>query len=418
MIQTIKRAWKIPDLRKRIIYTLIMIVLFRAGSFIAVPYINTQAVEQLIGSNSMLGLLNIISGNNFSNFSIFAMSISPYITASIVINLLTVVIPSWERLSKEGEAGRKKLAKYTRYAALLLSVIQAYGVTVTVGSVLLVNTFWVKLLVITVVTAGSCLLLWMGESITEKGIGNGISIIIFVGIISSIPSAIQSLVLTMQTDSSKLYLLPIMIIFILLTVAGVVAVQEGTRKIPVQYAKRVVGRKVYGGRNTHLPLKVNQSGVIPIIFASTLTMFPSTLASFFPNVGWLASFAEFMSWGKTVPTIIYVVLTIAFTFFYTLVTFNPQDVANNLKQYGGFIPGIRPGAPTVQYLSKILNRLTLFGGLFLALIAIIPIIVGNVTGLNLQFGGTSLLIVVGVALETVKQLEQQMIMRNYKGFLK
>jgi preprotein translocase subunit SecY len=418
MIETIKRAWKIPDLRKKIIYTLVMIALFRLGTFIAVPYINTAAVEELIGKSSVLGLLNVISGNNFKNFSIFAMSITPYITASIIVNLLTIAIPSWERLSKEGETGRKKLAKYTRYAALLLSLIQAYGITITVQSVLLVDTLFVKFFVMTVVTAGTCLLLWMGESITEKGIGNGISIIIFIGIISSIPTAIQNVYLGMTSGSFPVYLLPIIVLFILLTVAGVVAVQEGTRKVPVQYAKRVVGRKVYGGRNTHLPMKVNQSGVIPIIFASTLTMFPSTLASFFPNSAFLTKFADFMSWGKLLPTMLYVLLTIAFSFFYTLVTFNPQDVADNLKQYGGFIPGIRPGAPTVQYLNKILNRLTLSGGIFLALIAIIPIIVGNVTGLNLQFGGTSLLIVVGVALETVKQLEQQMIMRNYKGFLK
>jgi preprotein translocase subunit SecY len=286
------------------------------------------------------------------------------------------------------------------------------------SGVLTTDTLFVKILIVTAVTAGTALLMWIGESITEKGIGNGVSLIIFISIISKIPSSIVSIADGIAAGNFQGYMAIAIVAFVLLAILGVIAVQEGTRKIPVQYAKRVVGRKVYGGKNTHLPLKVNQSGVIPIIFASVLTMFPSTIASFFPNSKFLSAIAEGMKWGNTAPTIIYLLLIIAFSFFYTLVTFNPVDVADNLQQYGGFIPGIRPGKPTVTYLKKILNRLTLSGGLFLALIAILPIIAGNLLNINLQFGGTSLLIVVGVALETVKQLEQQMIMRNYKGFLK
>ena len=418
MIETIKNAWKIPDLRKRILFTLFMLMVYRLGSFIAVPYINLDALAGYIEGNSVLGLLNVISGDNFKNFSIFAMSITPYINASIIMNLLTIAIPALERLQKQGEEGRKKIAQYTRYFAVVLAIIQALGLTLAMKSILTTDTIFVKLLVITVITAGTAFLLWIGEAITDKGIGNGVSLIIFVSIISSIPGSVTNIVSGIQAGNFPVYMVPVIIIFILLSIMGVVAVQEGTRKIPVQYAKRVVGRKVYGGRNTHLPLKVNQSGVIPIIFASVVTMFPSTIASFFPNTGWLKAVAEFMTWGRTFPTILYLILIIAFSFFYTLVTFNPVEVAENMQQYGGFIPGIRPGKPTVTYLQRILNRLTLSGGLFLAVIAIIPIIAGNVLNINLQFSGTSILIVVGVALETVKQLEQQMIMRNYKGFLK
>ena len=418
MIQTIKNAWKIPDLRKKILFTLLMLMIFRLGSFIAVPYINLEALAGYIEGNSVLGLLNIISGDNFKNFSIFAMSITPYINASIIMNLLTIAIPALERLSKQGEEGRKKIAQYTRYFAIILSVIQALGTTLAMDSILTENSAYVVILVTTVITAGTAFLLWIGESITEKGIGNGVSLIIFIGITSRVPDAIISVVTGLQAGNFPVYMIPVIIIFVLASIICVVAVQEGVRKVPVQYAKRVVGRKVYGGRNTHLPLKVNQSGVIPIIFASVLTMFPATIASFFPNVGWLKAVAEFMKWGNLFPTILYLLLVVAFSFFYTMITFNPVEVAENMQQYGGFIPGIRPGKPTVMYLQKSLNKLTMSGGLFLAVIAVLPIIVGNFSGLNLQFGGTSLLIVVGVALETVKQIEQQMLMRNYKGFLK
>ena len=422
MIETIRNAWKIPDLRKRILFTLAMLLIFRIGSAITVPYINRNELVNIIGNNSFLGLLNVISGDNFGRFSIFAMGISPYITASIVMQLLTMAIPALERMQKEGEAGSRKIAKYTRYVALLVALIQALGLTLNMSSVLEVGAGedprTAIAVVATVICAGTAFLLWLGELITDRGIGNGVSLILFVGMLSGIPSAIQSMY-TSLVSGEDIYVVIIVPLFVLLSIMGVVAVQDGTRKIPVQYAKRVVGRKVYGGRNTHLPLKVNQSGVIPIIFAQTFTMLPSQLSSFFPNNGVLKWMAEATKLTKPWMIVIYMLLIILFTYFYTFSTFNPEDVAKNLQEYGGFIPGIRPGKSTVEYLKKILNRLTLSGSLFLSLIAILPIVSSMfLTSDSLQFTGTGVLIVVGVALETVQQLEQQMIMRNYKGFLK
>lgn len=418
MIQTIKDAWKVPELRKRILYTIMMLAVFRLGSHIYVPYINTEVLAEYIASNSMLGLFNIISGDNLKSFTIFAMGITPYINASIIMNLLTVAIPALERLAKQGDEGRKKISRYTRYAALILAVVQGLGTTLSMSSILTENTVFVKILVTVVITAGTAFLLWMGESITEKGIGNGVSLIIFLGIVSSIPSSITNIIDGIKAGTFPVYMLLIILVFIAASVVGVVAVNEGTRKIQIVYAKRVVGRKIYGGQNTHLPLKVNQAGVIPVIFASVMTMFPSTLASFFPNTKWLASLSKALAWGKFWTTIIYMALIIAFSYFYTMITFNPVEISNNLRQNGGVIPGIRPGAATTSYISKISNRLTISGALFLMVIAIIPIIAGNLLNISLQFGGTSLLIMVGVALETVKALEQQLLIRNYKGFLK
>ena len=418
MIQTIKDAWKVPDLRKRILYTIMMLAVFRLGSHIYVPYINTEVLAEYIASNSMLGLFNIISGDNLKTFTVFAMGITPYINASIIMNLLTVAIPALERLAKQGDEGRKTISRYTRYAALILAVVQGLGTTLSMSSILTENTVFVKILVTVVITAGTAFLLWMGESITEKGIGNGVSLIIFLGIVSSIPTSITNIIDGIKAGTFPIYMLLVILLFIAASVVGVVAVNEGTRKIPIVYAKRVVGRKIYGGQNTHLPLKVNQSGVIPVIFASVMTMFPSTLASFFPKTKWLATLSSALSWGKFWTTVIYVALIIAFSYFYTMITFNPLDISNNLKQNGGVIPGIRPGAATTTYIRKISNRLTISGALFLVVIAIIPIIAGNLLKISLQFGGTSLLIMVGVALETVKALEQQLLIRNYKGFLK
>ena len=418
MIQTIKDAWKVPELRKRILYTIMMLAVFRLGSHIYVPYINTEVLAEYIASNSMLGLFNIISGDNLKSFTIFAMGITPYINASIIMNLLTVAIPALERLAKQGDEGRKKISRYTRYAALILAVVQGLGTTLSMSSILTENTVFVKILVTVVITAGTAFLLWMGESITEKGLGNGVSLIIFLGIVSSIPSSITNIIDGIKAGTFPVYMLLIILVFIAASVVGVVAVNEGTRKIQIVYAKRVVGRKIYGGQNTHLPLKVNQAGVIPVIFASVMTMFPSTLASFFPNTKWLASLSKALAWGKFWTTIIYMALIIAFSYFYTMITFNPVEISNNLRQNGGVIPGIRPGAATTSYISKISNRLTISGALFLMVIAIIPIIAGNLLNISLQFGGTSLLIMVGVALETVKALEQQLLIRNYKGFLK
>lgn len=418
MLTTIKDAWKVPDLRKRILFTLAMLCIFRLGGFITVPFVNAEAVEQMVSGNSMFGLLNIVSGNNFRTFSIFAMSITPYINASIILQLLTIAIPSLERLTHEGEEGRKKIASYTRYLTVVLALIQALGISIGFKSILTESSTLNILIVAITITAGTSFLMWLGENITEYGIGNGISILIFIGIIANIPSAIAYLSEQLMSGTMSYVLLIILLVAAVLVIAGVVQINEGTRKIPVQYAKRVVGRKMYGGQNTHIPLKINQSGVMPIIFASTITMFPATIASFFPGSKVATWISTHLAWGGIASTILYMVMIVFFTYFYTLVTFNPEDVARNLKQYGGFIPGIRAGKPTEVYLRKILNRLMVAGSIFLVIIAVLPIIIGNVMNLSLQFGGTSLLIVVGVALETVSQLEQQMIQRNYRGFLK
>ena len=417
MLTTIKDAWKVPDLRKRMLFTLAMLCIFRLGGFITVPFVNADAVDQMVSGNSMFGLLNIVSGNNFRTFSIFAMSITPYINASIILQLLTIAIPSLEKLTHEGEEGRKKIASYTRYLTVVLALIQALGISIGFKSILTTDSTFATLVVALTITAGTSFLMWLGENITQYGIGNGISLLIFTGIIANVPAAIAYLSEQLMSGTMTYVLLIILLVAAVLIIAGVVQINEGTRKIPVQYAQRVVGRKMYGGQNTHLPLKINQSGVMPIIFASTITMFPATLASFFPGSKFATWISTHLAWGGVASTIIYIVMIVFFTYFYTLVTFNPEEVARNLKQNGGFIPGIRAGKPTENYLRKVLNRLMVAGSIFLVAIAVLPIIVGNVLNLSLQFGGTSLLIVVGVALETVNQLEQQMIQRNYRGFL-
>jgi preprotein translocase subunit SecY len=419
MLATLKKAWSVPELRRKIIMTLLLLLVYRLGSFIPVPYIDSQQLASLVSGNNFFGLFNIISGGNFENFTIFAMGITPYINAEIIMNLLVFAIPALENLQKEGEEGRKKIAQYTRYLTIVLAVIQALGMTLSYRQLLVERTFFTVFTVILIVTAGTVLLMYIGDKITEIGIGNGISLIIFISIVSRIPTAIQNIYQYMQVGTMNIVTLILLIIFIIAATVAVVAVTEGQRKIPIQYAKRVVGRKMYGGQNTHIPLRVNMAGVIPIIFASSLTLLPATLGQFFPNSGFTQWLAKYFAWGTPLTTILYVVLTVAFTYFYTAVTFNPYDIADNIKKQGGYVPGIRPGKPTVEYFTKVMNRLTLFGGIFLAIIAVIPIIVGHfISGVNMQFGGTSLLIIVGVALETVKQLESQLTMRNYQGFLK
>ncbi|MEG1433660.1 MULTISPECIES: preprotein translocase subunit SecY [Eubacterium] len=419
MLSTLKDAWNIPEIRKKILFTLALLFVYRLGSFIPVPYIDATQLAKLINDGGIFGLFNIISGGNFGNFTIFAMGITPYINASIIMNLLAFAIPALESLQKEGEEGRKKLAQYTRYLTIVLAIVQALGMSLSYGDLLVEKTAFTVFVVVLCITAGTTFLMYLGEEITENGIGNGISLIIFVSIISRIPSGISTIYEYVQAETLSIVGVILLIIFIIVSTVAVVAVTEGQRKIPVQYAKRVVGRKMYGGQSTHIPLRVNMAGVIPIIFASSLTLFPATLAQFFPNSGFSQWIAKYLAWGTPTTTIIYVILIVAFTYFYTAVTFNPFDIADNIKKQGGYIPGIRPGKPTVEYFTRIMNRLTLFGGIFLALIAIIPIIVGNfMGGVSLQFGGTSLLIIVGVALETVKQLESEMTMRNYQGFLK
>ena len=438
MFKTIKNALKTPDVRKRILYTLLLIVIFRLGCYITVPGVNSITLNEAMNSNNgIAGLIDIISGGAFSRFSVFAMSISPYITASIVIQLLAMIIPSLERLTKEGgEEGRKKINRYTKILTLVLALVEAIGVFVSYkSSGIFVNTnFATGAMVVIALVAGTSILMWLGDEITSKGIGNGISMIIFVGIISGLPSFVTTLWNLIMTDagfSTTGLLMAIgILIGAIILVAGVVFVQQAERRVPVQYSKKVVGRKMVGAQNTHIPLKLAMAGVMPIIFASSFLTFPAMIIQIFVSdigskTGFLAGLYKFsiatssssVGIGYSIANaLVYLVLIMAFTFFYTYATFNPAEVSNNIKQNGGFIPGIRAGKPTTEYLSSIISKLTWFGGFFLAIIAILPMLL-RFTSLNIAFGGTSLLIVVGVALETIQQLESQLVMRHYKGFL-
>lgn len=438
MFKTIKNAFKTPDVRKRILYTLLLIVIFRLGCYITVPGVDSIALNEAMSStNGVAGLIDMISGGAFSRFSVFAMSISPYITASIVIQLLGMIIPSLERLTKEGgEEGRKKINRYTKILTLVLALIEAIGVFVSYkSSGIFINTeFSTGALVVISLVAGTSILMWLGDEITNKGIGNGISIIIFIGIISGLPSFVTTLwnlIFTSTGFSTTGLLMAIgILIGAIILVAGVVFIQQAERRVPVQYSKKVVGRKMVGAQNTHIPLKLAMAGVMPIIFASSFLTFPAMLISIFAKdvanlSGFWAGVYKFsiatssssVGIGYTIANaLVYLVLIMAFTFFYTYATFNPAEVSNNIKKNGGFIPGIRAGKPTTDYLSSIISKLTWFGGFFLAVIAILPMLL-RFTGLNIAFGGTSILIVVGVALETVQQLESLLVMRHYKGFL-
>ncbi len=438
MFKTIKNALKTPDVRKRILYTLLLIVIFRLGCYITVPGVNSITLNEAMNSNNgIAGLIDIISGGAFSRFSVFAMSISPYITASIVIQLLAMIIPSLERLTKEGgEEGRKKINRYTKILTLVLALVEAIGVFVSYkSSGIFVNTnFATGAMVVIALVAGTSILMWLGDEITSKGIGNGISIIIFVGIISGLPSFVTTLWNLIMTDagfSTTGLLMAIgILIGAIILVAGVVFVQQAERRVPVQYSKKVVGRKMVGAQNTHIPLKLAMAGVMPIIFASSFLTFPAMIIQIFVSdigskTGFLAGLYKFsiatssssVGIGYSIANaLVYLVLIMAFTFFYTYATFNPAEVSNNIKQNGGFIPGIRAGKPTTEYLSSIISKLTWFGGFFLAIIAILPMLL-RFTSLNIAFGGTSILIFVGVALETIQQLESQLVMRHYKGFL-
>ena len=438
MFKTIKNAFKTPDVRKRILYTLLLIVIFRLGCYITVPGVNSITLNEAMSSNNgVAGLIDMISGGAFSRFSVFAMSISPYITASIVIQLLGMIIPSLERLTKEGgEEGRKKINRYTKILTLVLALIEAIGVFVSYkSSGIFINTnFSTAALVVISLVAGTSILMWLGDEITNKGIGNGISMIIFIGIISGLPSFVTTLWNLMFTSngfSTTGLLMAIgMLIGAIILVAGVVFIQQAERRVPVQYSKKVVGRKMVGAQNTHIPLKLAMAGVMPIIFASSFLTFPAMILQIFvkditTQTGFWAGVYKFsiatssssVGIGYSIANaLIYLVLIMAFTFFYTYATFNPAEVSNNIKQNGGFIPGIRAGKPTTDYLTSIITKLTWFGGFFLAVIAILPMLL-RFTGLNIAFGGTSILIVVGVALETIQQLESLLVMRHYKGFL-
>lgn len=422
MLSNLKQAWKLKDVRRKILYTLMMIVIFRIGCTIPVPGVNRDVIKGMVDGNGLLSLYNMFTGGAFSSFTLFALGISPYITASIIIQLLTIGFPSLEELQKSGEEGKKKINRYTKYTALGLAIIQAIGITLGIVRVALQSdsVFFIVTVIITLISA-SMLLMWMGDKITEKGLGNGSSVIIFIGIISRIPQDITQAIGQVESGSIGLWVIIVMAIVSLLTVAAVTYIQEATRKIPVQYAKRVVGRKTYGGQNSHIPMKVNQSGVIPVIFASSLLAFPQTVAIFMGKDA-QAFVTKYLSPGGDPGFWIYlaieVILIIFFSYFYTTISFNTEDITNNMKNSGGFIPGIRPGKPTMDYLNRILSRLTLAGALFLAVIAIIPSIISKFTGIHLTMAGTSLLIVVGVALELKRQLESNLVMRSYQGFLK
>lgn len=417
MIEVLKNAFKVPELRNKLLFTLSMLLVFRIGVHVPVPGINRTVIENLVNSGQLLGFFDVISGGAFKNFSVFAMSITPYVNASIILQLLTVVIPKLEQLSKDAD-GRKKIASYTRYLTVILAFVQAIGISVGLQSALITPGVPSVLLIALSLTAGTAFLMWLGELINDKGIGNGISVIIFAGIVSRLPSGIFTIFEYLKAGTTNVFVVLLIAIGAVLMVAAVVCLNEGQRRVPVQYAKRVVGRKVYGGQSTHIPLRVNQAGVIPIIFAMTMLMFPGTIASWFPNNSFAVAIASFFDFNRIWYQLLYATLIIFFTFFYSAITLNVMDIADNMKKYGGFIPGLRPGRPTSEYLQKISERITLAGAVFLALIAVVPTLLMRLTSLPLYLGSTSLLIVVGVALDTMKQMESQLMMRNYQGFLK
>ena len=412
---------KIPDLRRKLLYTVALLAVYRIGSFVPVPGVDAVGLARQLGvdGGNIFGFLNLFTGGALERFTVFAQGVSPYITASIVMNLLGIVVPSLEKLSKEPD-GAKVIAKYTRYATVVLALIQAFGTTMMArawGVMTNPNVFTLSLVTLTL-TAGTMFTVWLGEKISEKGIGNGISLLIFVNIVAAMPA--QTLNAIRAVGEGGLHPLSLVVYFLItiVVIGAVVMITKGERKVPVQYAKRVVGRKVYGGQSTHIPLKVNQAGVIPVIFASSVLTFPLTLAQFIPAVDVINRWLGYGTFGYNV---LYVILVFFFTYFYTAVTFNPTEVATNMKKNGGYIPGLRPGKPTSDYLDKILSRITLPGAFFLAAIAVLPFVVAAVTRIPsniLSFGGTGLLIIVGVALDTMQQIEAHLLMRHYEGFLK
>ncbi len=454
MIQTIRNAWAVPELRKKILFTIFALLIFRLGSAIPVPYINSDLLADQLAmqSGTILGLMNAMSGSAFSMATVFALSIQPYINSSIIIQLLTVAIPALERLAKEGgEEGRKKIASITRYTTVAIALLQGFGYYSLIKSYHLIqagslNAIWVGIVIVLSFTAGSAFLMWLGEQITEFGIGNGISIILFAGIVSRFPRMVSDCIsgvnvwngvkngtITMETLTGmgmsttqaqaqlKLalapWMIPVIIIGMLALVVFIVFISNAERRLPVQYAKRVVGRKMYGGQSTHIPMKVNMSGVMPIIFAQSIASLPATIGAF---AGWGQEhmMMRLFDTTKVFYSVLYFILIVGFSYFYATMQFNPIEVSNNLKKNGGFIPGFRPGKPTADFIAKVLSKITMFGALYLSVVAIAPIVTGNIFGYHsLAIGGTSVIIVVGVALETVKQMEAQMLMRHYKGFL-
>ena len=418
MFSAFANIYKIPELRQKVIFTLIMFAVFRLGTHIPVPGVDPSAIEQLFATGNLFGLLDLFSGGAFSKFSIFAMSITPYINASIIMQLLTVVIPTLEQWSKEGQEGHKKTTKVTRYLTVALAFFQAVGMSIGLKQAIL-NPNPVSILIIAItLTGGTIFLMWIGEQITANGVGNGISLIIFAGIVAALPKNLGTIYSYLQAGTISYFNAFVFAVIALLMIVFVIYIQEGNRRVPISYAKRVVGKKTYGGSSSHIPLKVNHAGVIPIIFASSVLMFPVTVAQFI-EVPWVTTLAGYFAWGTPLQTSIYALLIIFFTYFYTAVTVKISDMAENLKKYGGFIPGIRPGKPTEEYLDTVMTRITLAGAFFLAFIAVLPNLVAGATHIEgVYFGGTALLIVVGVALNTMKQIESMVVMRHYQGFMK
>ena len=428
MIQTIKKAWGIPELRKKIVFTALILLIFRIGNAIPVPYVDAALMETYITqmSTTVLGLYNVMSGGAFANATVFALGVQPYINSSIIIQLLTIAIPALQRMAQDGgEEGKKKIQSITRYATVAIAILQGWGYYVLMKNYdILTNTgVWPALVIIVSFIAGSSFVMWMGEQITEFGIGNGISIILFAGILSRVPNMVGTGISYVRSDPTKWWAILLVVVGMLALIVLITWVNGAERRIPVQYAKRQVGRKMYGGQSSSLPMKVNMSGVLPIIFAQSIAMIPSTIGAFAqPKAGgFWEGFLKAIDTSSVVYMIFYFLMIIAFSYFYATIQFNPIEISNNLKKNGGFIPGIRPGKPTCDYITKVLNKITLMGAIFLGIIAVAPIIISicstSAANSGMNLGGTSIIIVVGVALETVRALEAQMIMRNYKGFL-
>ena len=422
MLGSFGDAFRLPDLKRRILFTLGVMFIFRLGAHIPTPGVDTAAMAQLFGGNNsgVLDFLNLFSGGALQRFSIFSLGVAPYINSSIVMQLLVVIFPYLEKLQKDNTEGRKKIVQWTRYGSVLFAVVQGVGMTAWLGSLgIFSGSFFSALLVVTTLTAGSIAVMWMGEELSDHGIGNGISLLIFAGIVARIPEAVMQSWNMVRVGQLNLLALLVGLILMVVVVAGCIMLQEGQRRLPVQYAKRVVGNKVYGGQSTFIPLRVNQSGVIPIIFASSILIFPYTVANFFSESSVGRFLKALFEPNSLFYIICYVALIIFFAYFYTAVVFNPTDIANNMKKYGGFILGIRPGQPTADYITKVMERITLGGAVFLAIIALVPNFMSSIMGIkSFYFGGTAVLIVVGVALDTVHQIEAQLLMRHYDGILR
>jgi preprotein translocase subunit SecY len=427
LLEGLKNISKIPELQKRILFTFFLLAIYRIGAHVPTPGIDTAALAAFFeqAKGSLLGLFDMFAGGALSKLSVFALGIMPYISASIILQLLTVAIPYLEKLSKEGEAGRRKITQYTRYGTVILSLIQGFGISIGLenmagptGSSIVINTGWAfRLMTVITLTAGTAFIMWLGEQITEKGIGNGISLIIFAGIVCRGPEAIINTFRLLASGEMGIFFIIILTLMMVLVVGIIVFVESGQRRIPVQYAKRVIGRKMYGGQSTHLPLKVNTAGVIPPIFASSIIMFPATIANFIPHP-WMKSVAGMMIPGRVGYEMLYVAFIVFFCFFYTAVTFNPVDVADNMKKYGGYVPGIRPGKKTAEYIDDVLTKLTFGGAIYVSAVCVLPSIMISSFNVPFYFGGTALLIVVGVALDTAGQIETHLLTRQYEGFMK